>query len=620
MISKPGAMASCACRTVVVFCVALAGLAAISGQSATNGYIAAVLRADCASAPPPPPLGGTNVGSNYVIMTVADADPGDFNYARQVVTDDIFELLMPLYCSLPRGGKTCLSDNVQWSIITYDVHGNPVTSGCAASGCDFHSCTGFGSGPPTIDTQPADDTVNAGQAAKFTVEASGTPPLSYQWFFDRTNELDGATNATLTLAAVQTNQAGTYQVEISSASGSTNSRAARLTVNPGPAAILGYITAALLSDCADEPPPPPVGAMAVGPNYVIMTVADADPSDFAYAQEVATDAIFESLMPLYCELERNTNTCVSDAVQWRIIMYDANGNPMASGCAASGCEFRSCAGYESGPPTIVGQPGDVSVNSGQSAEFSVDASGASPLSYQWVFNGTNVLGGETNSTLVLTSAQTNQAGTYRVEISNSLGSTNSRAATLAVNPGPAATVGYITAVLRSDCANAPTPPPPVGSTIVGTNYVIMTVADADPGDFAQAQQAATDAIFESLMPLYCALPRTTKNCVSDDVQWGIITYDVNGRPLISGCAASGCESRSCAGGTPQIHLPVLTVSPPSTNVGLSWPAMDSDFVLEESSNMVNWCPVSGPLATNFDKISAQVPPPANGHFYRLRHR
>ena len=84
--------------------------------------------------------------------------------------------------------------------------------------------------------------------------------------------------------------------------------------------------------------------------------------------------------------------------------------------------------------------------------------------------------------------------------------------------GETVTNGYITAVLRSGCANSPILPPPVGGTRVGTNYVIMTIADGVPTNFAYAQQVATDAIFESLMPLYCALPETTNNCVTDSVQ------------------------------------------------------------------------------------------------------
>jgi hypothetical protein len=229
---------------------------------------------------------------------------------------------------------------------------------------------------------------------------------------------------------------------ISFLAGGVNSKASAVTN--------GYITAVLRSECTSDPtPPPPVGATNIGPDYVILTVADADPRNWSLAQELVTDEVFESIMPLYCALPENSGIgCVSDSVQWNIVTYDTNGNPVASGCAASGCQFRSCMGYEAGVPIIVTEPADQSVNSGQQVTFSVDASGAAPLSYQWMFDGTNVLVGATNSSFVLLHAQTSQDGTYTVLVPNSLGATNSQPATLTVNPGPAASM----VILRRCCA------------------------------------------------------------------------------------------------------------------------------------------------------------------------
>ncbi len=68
--------------------------------------------------------------------------------------------------------------------------------------------------PPVITTQPTNQTVVAGQTATFSVSASGTQPLSYQWTFDTTNIAAG-TNATLILTDVQSNQAGVYAVMVS---------------------------------------------------------------------------------------------------------------------------------------------------------------------------------------------------------------------------------------------------------------------------------------------------------------------------------------------------------------------------------------------------------------------
>ncbi|MEI7938752.1 MAG: immunoglobulin domain-containing protein [Verrucomicrobiota bacterium] len=622
MKSSSASLGGCVKRLIALCWFCFAVMALHADGTVTNGYISAVLRSECANAPtPPPPVGTTAVGTNYVIMTVADADPRNLENAQQVATDAIFLSLMASYCDLPITASNCIARRVQWSITTYDVNGNPVISGCAASGCQYHSCAGFESGPPIILAQPSDQSVNSGQTATFSVDISGAAPLYYQWMFDQTNVLAGATNSTLVLPNARTNQTGTYQVVIYNSLGGTNSRAATLTVNPGPAATNGYITAVLRTDCGDAPtPPPPVGIIKVGTNYVIMTVADADPWDWQNAQQLATDGAFLSLMSFYCTLPITARSCIKRQVQWNVITYDVNGNPITSGCAASGCQYHSCAGSESGLPIILAQPSDQWVNSGQTATFSVDISGAAPLYYQWMFDQTNVLAGATNSALVLPNARTNQAGTYEVIIYNTLGSTNSRVATLTVNPGPAATNGYVTAVLRSGCANAPTPPPPVGTIRMGTNYVIMSVADANPLNWQNAQQVAADGVFSFLMPFYCALPSTGSNCLMDQVQWNIITYDANGNPVTSGCAASGCQFHLCAGGTTQILPTALMISLASASVGLSWSTMASDFVLEQSTNMVDWNPVTWPGATSFDTISVQMPPQGSGGFFRLRHK
>jgi hypothetical protein len=87
--------------------------------------------------------------------------------------------------------------------------------------------------PPTITTQPTNQTVYVGSTATFTAVAGGTPPLHYQWSFNTTN-IVGATNATLTLANVQLTNAGNYSVLVTNAYGSTNSVNAVLTVNLPP--------------------------------------------------------------------------------------------------------------------------------------------------------------------------------------------------------------------------------------------------------------------------------------------------------------------------------------------------------------------------------------------------
>jgi hypothetical protein len=84
------------------------------------------------------------------------------------------------------------------------------------------------------------------------------------------------------------------------------------------------------------------------------------------------------------------------------------------------------------PPSILDQPGNQTALLGGDPVFNVSATGAAPLSYQWIFDGTNSLIGGTNATLTLTNVQAWQAGTYSVLLTNPYGRTLSSNAVLVV--------------------------------------------------------------------------------------------------------------------------------------------------------------------------------------------
>lgn len=82
---------------------------------------------------------------------------------------------------------------------------------------------------PGIVTPPAPQTVFAGGTAVFSVTASGTAPLAYQWHKDGA-DLDGAIGATLTLTNVQPGAAAGYSVTVTNSVDSVTSGSAALTV------------------------------------------------------------------------------------------------------------------------------------------------------------------------------------------------------------------------------------------------------------------------------------------------------------------------------------------------------------------------------------------------------
>jgi glucose/arabinose dehydrogenase len=87
-----------------------------------------------------------------------------------------------------------------------------------------------GNQAPSITSHPASQTVSVGQSATFSVGASGTPPLSYQWQRNGA-DIAGATSSSYTLAFVQASDNGAlFRARVSNSFGSVTSNAATLTV------------------------------------------------------------------------------------------------------------------------------------------------------------------------------------------------------------------------------------------------------------------------------------------------------------------------------------------------------------------------------------------------------
>lgn len=89
-------------------------------------------------------------------------------------------------------------------------------------------------------------------------------------------------------------------------------------------------------------------------------------------------------------------------------------------------------------PQISLDPQNQTVPLGSNAIFSVTATGAAPLSYQWQVNGGDLLSA-TSSSLSIASCQSSNTGNYRVIVSNSGGSVTSAVALLTVILPPAIT-------------------------------------------------------------------------------------------------------------------------------------------------------------------------------------
>ena len=119
--------------------------------------------------------------------------------------------------------------------------------------------------PPVITTQPADQIMGMGSEATLSVQATGNPPQSYQWFQGQSGDtsmpLQGATGNTFTTPPLNANTS--YWVQVTNIGGSVNSNTATVTVGDIPTCVLtlqaagGSPTAVTANaTCTDKTMPP----------------------------------------------------------------------------------------------------------------------------------------------------------------------------------------------------------------------------------------------------------------------------------------------------------------------------------------------------------------------------
>ena len=174
---------------------------------------------------------------------------------------------------------------------------------------------------PAITSQPSSQSVLIGQTATFSVTASGTAPLSYQWRKNGT-AISGATSSSYTTPAETTSDNGAlFTVAVSNSAGTATSNGAVLTVNPAPVA-----------------------------------------------------------------------------------------------------------------PSITTQPSSQTITAGQTATFSVAATGTTPLSYRWQKNGAAISSATLSSYTTPAEIASDNGAQFTVAVSNSAGTATSNSAVLTVNP------------------------------------------------------------------------------------------------------------------------------------------------------------------------------------------
>ncbi len=123
----------------------------------------------------------------------------------------------------PAGAKTLAADR--------QVFGR-VFIGSGGCGIFYGQTASVSVVAPAISSQPQNTTVTAGQTATFSLTASGSPTLTYQWQKNGTT-ISGATSASYTTpATISADTSATFRCVVSNSAGSVTSNTATLTVTP----------------------------------------------------------------------------------------------------------------------------------------------------------------------------------------------------------------------------------------------------------------------------------------------------------------------------------------------------------------------------------------------------
>jgi hypothetical protein len=322
-------------------------------------------------------------------------------------------------------------------------------------------------------------------------------------------------------------------------------------------------------------------------------------------------------------------------------------------------------------PRVVTQPKGATKAMTDTITFTTVADGATPLSYQWLFNSTPITNA-TNASFAITRIMPSDQGAYSVRISNSFGSTNSDVAQLTVlqpqlgayntgvdtsgglvapgepdphyllmssgdaaYPGPAA---YVPAsapippwVENTDGSQWIGPRPDAADAGVGTYHyrLLFNIAETDLATAALSAEVATD---DGNLGIFFN---------GEDVGVGASAFTAYtdliipaGSPFVAGLnsldfyVSNGGASANptglrvdqlvLSGVTPVAEPPTLAVTVSGSNLRIAWPASATGFILQETSALLGGWTASIASVTLDGNENVATPPLGTGaKFYRL---
>ncbi len=253
---------------------------------------------------------------------------------------------------------------------------------------------------PVVTLPPAHATVGVGLPVSFSVSATGSAPLAYQWRKDGV-PITGATVSTFTIPRAEAASAGDYDVVVSNAAGSVVSASALLSVVLPPVVTL---------------PPAPVKAGVGHPVSFSVSASGSAPLSYQWRKDGAPIVGATASILSIASAEETR------AGDYDVVVTNAAGSVWSSKARLSVVLM----------PVITRHPAAVTVRVGSPASFSVSATSTEPLFYTWFKDGEGIAGA-TSATLEIPSVQTADVGNYSVTVNHFAGGVGSFEAALRIS-------------------------------------------------------------------------------------------------------------------------------------------------------------------------------------------
>ena len=281
----------------------------------------------------------------------------------------------------------------------------------------------FDLGPygPTIDTQPSADSVVEGETASFSVTASGTGTLSYQWYETTAGAISGATSSTYAFTASLADDGNGYYCAVTDDNGTTNTDTAALEVTEAPSDL------AITNPSAQE--------VEAGEVATFSVEASLGAGGYTYQWYESTAGALGGETDSTLSI---TTTVDDDGNSYYCIVTDAELDTKQSAAASLTVNQYL---------NITSEPAPVAVLVGDTAEFTVTVgdSNQGTVTYQWSDSVNGELSGETSATLSFTASKSQDGRLYTCVVADDVDSiivgarlTVSRVLAIAAHPSAVA--------------------------------------------------------------------------------------------------------------------------------------------------------------------------------------